>query len=229
MADLLTKFIAEIKTTGLMRTANYSVEIAPPKRLIGDSNLEKLQLFCDSITIPGVILGSNPTRTYGEIREAPYEKLYGTISLTFFVDNDMETKKFFDKWINIIQNPKSRNFEYYENYISDIIINVEDLNEETRYSMKVFECYPKSITPIMVGYGSSEIMKVQVEFNYKYWQPHRYTYIGEVYQQGYDAMFKINQQGYDPMFKTNYFDFQQQFNSYLPETANIFTGVTFNP
>lgn len=218
MAGLLTEFITEIKAKGLMRTANYSVEISAPKPLAGDLNLKKLQLFCDSITIPGVNIASIPNRTYGEIREAPYEKLYGTISLTFFVDNDMETKKFFDNWINIIQNPITRSFEYYENYVSDIVINVEDIMEDVRYSMKVFECYPKSITPIMVGYASLDVMKVQVEFNYKYWKPLNKDYIN------IDVSHEL---GYDTMFKSNFVDFQTQFNSFMPETNNIFTGVTF--
>lgn len=215
----LTDFIGEIKTQGLMRTANYSVEISPPMKLRGSKNLERIQLFCDSINIPGVNIASIANRSYGETREAPYEKQYGTITLTFFVDTAMETKKFFDSWIDSIQNPFTRNFEYYNNYATNLTINVEDIRLDTQYSIVVSECYPKSIVPIQIGYASTDVMKLEVEFNYKYWQafdPKESILSPSDYNLGYDVGFK-----------NDYFKFQSQFNSFTPETNNIFTGTTW--
>jgi hypothetical protein len=218
----ITDFIAGIKTQGLMRLANYSVDITTPRGMFGVTHLEKIQMFCDSISIPGSNIASSPNRSYGEVREVPYEKLYGTISLTFFVDNTMQTKRFFDNWINIIQNPTTRTFEYYENYISDIVIHVEDIQEETRYAIKIFECYPKIISPIQMGYDLKEVMKVQVEFNYKYWEQ-----LKTEEDQSFLSPADYNL-GYSDSWMQDYSKFQTQFNSmYVPESSNIFTGVTF--
>ena len=214
----LTDFIAEIKTQGLMRTANYTVEITTPKKMFGEKHLQRVQLFCDRVDVPGVSIATAPNRSYGEVREVPYEKLYGTIGMSFFVDNNMSTKEFFDDWINVIQNPLTRSFEYYENYISDIVINVEDIQENSRYSIKLFECYPKSISAISMDYASLDVMKLQVEMNYKYWQQNKPL-------TSYLTPADLNL-GYNDAWMQDYSMFQKQFNTYQPESTGIFTGIT---
>ena len=48
-------------------------------------------------------------------------------------------------------------------------INVEDLNDESRYSVTAFEVYPKTVSPIQMDYASKDVMKIQVSMQYKYW------------------------------------------------------------
>ena len=55
------------------------------------------------------------------------------------------------------------------NYITDITINIEDVEDRKRYEVKMFECYPKTISPIQMDYASKDIMKLQVVMQYKYW------------------------------------------------------------
>ena len=109
--------------------------------------------------------------TYGESREIPYTRLYDNISMSFYVDNDMTTKRYFDDWLFSIQDPSKRVFNYYENYITDIIIKIEDLNNNTAYGIKLIEAYPKTISAIDLDYSSKEVMKINVNMAYKYWTP----------------------------------------------------------
>jgi hypothetical protein len=218
----ITDFISQVKTQGLMRLANYSVVIGTPISLLqfGITHLEKIQMFCDSISIPGSNIASAPNRSYGEVREAPYEKLYGTITLTFFVDNTMQTKQLFDNWINTIQNPVNRTFEFYNNYVTDILIHVENIQEESKYDIKIFECYPKVVSPIQMGYGLTEVMKLEVEFNYKYWKQLKAE---ETESFLTPADYNL---GYNDAWMQDYSKFQKQFNTYVPESTGIFTGIT---
>ena len=48
-------------------------------------------------------------------------------------------------------------------------VYVYDKDDNEQYHVKLFECYPKSVSPIQMDYGSKDIMKVQVSFNYRYW------------------------------------------------------------
>jgi hypothetical protein len=109
-------------------------------------------------------------RTFGEYREVPYERLYGDVSMSFYVDNDMHVKKLFDNWMNAISDPDTRTFNYYRDYTTDMWIDVEDLNDKTRYQVQLFECYPKSIGPVSLDYASKDIMKLSVQMQYKYWK-----------------------------------------------------------
>jgi len=125
----LKNFVALVKTEGLMRTSRYNVSLRIPKSMSYSPNMRKILLFCSDITIPGVTIATNQIRIHGEVREAPNEKMFDNASMSFYVDNNMEVKKFFDQWIESIQNPFTRNFNYYDDYISEIKIEVEDTKD----------------------------------------------------------------------------------------------------
>lgn len=179
----LDKFIAQVKVGGIARTNRYSVILTPPPALKnrgdggasslpqfgGNSGLEFLLLLCDQVQIPGLNVSTVQNRTFGEFREVPYEKLYGDLNLSFYVDNGMSVKRLFDDWMSIIQNPYTRTFNYYKNYTTDMTINIEDVEDRKRYEVKLFECYPKTISPIQMDYSAKDVMKLQVTMQYKYW------------------------------------------------------------
>lgn len=167
----LNEFIAQVKNIGMARTNRYSVMLTPPNNewMAEYGDLRDMLLFCDQVQVPGVNLATVQNRTFGEFREVPYEKLYGDIQLNFYVDTGMYVKGFFDAWMNSIQNPFTRNFSYYKSYTTQMTIDIEDLNDETRYSVTAYECYPKTVSPIQLDYASKEVMKLQVTMQYKYW------------------------------------------------------------
>jgi len=161
---LLNDFISTVKNSGMMRTSRYSV-IFPNA---GTDNL--VGLYCDQFTLPGLNINTQPCLTYGETREMPYQRLYNNINISFYVDTDMKVKKFFDDWMIQIQNPMNRTFSYYNDYTLDVTVNVEDLENNTKYSMMLHECYPKTIQDIQLDYNSKDIMKMTVTMAYRYWE-----------------------------------------------------------
>jgi hypothetical protein len=96
--------------------------------------------------------------------------------MTFLVDGLMESKKFFDQWIHSIQDPGTRQFNFYKNYITDMEIKVYDKSDTEQYSVKLYECYPKDIGQIQLDNSSKDIMTFDVTMNYRYWT---YTYPDE--------------------------------------------------
>jgi hypothetical protein len=163
-----SKFIAEIKSQGLARNNRFAVLFTPPTN-VNPANLQKTLLFCDSATLPGVNFSTVQNRTFGESREIPYEKLFDTCQMTFHVDKDMMVKSLFDQWIQSIQNPVTRNFSYYKDYVTNMTIEVQDLAENTRYEMALYEVYPKTVSAINLSHESKDTMKLSVTFQYKYW------------------------------------------------------------
>lgn len=169
----LDKFIAQVKVGGMARTNRYSVILSPPASLqnVGGTDVtQRILLFCEQVQVPGLNISTIQNRTFGEFREVPYEKLFGEINLSFYVDTNMTVKRLFDEWMGLIQNPYTRTFNYYKNYITDMIINIEDVEDKKRYEVKLFECYPKSIAPIQMDYTNKDVMKLQVTLQYKYWR-----------------------------------------------------------
>ena len=164
----INDFISSVKYNGLSRTNRYAL-------MFGNlpwaetALTQNTVLFCDQIQLPGTNINTADLRTYGEVRKAPYERLYEDINMSFYVDTDMSVKTFFDFWMEQIQNPGTRNFNYYDNYTADITIEVQDLQNKTRYNMKLFEAFPKSIGAVQMDYNSKDIMKLSVNFAYKYY------------------------------------------------------------
>lgn len=163
----LNDFISQVKTNGLARTNRYVVYFNLPWE--SDSALRDVLLFCDQVQLPGTNYNTADMRTFGETRKAPYERLYEDINMSFYVDKEMKNKIMFDYWLNQIQDPWTRNFNYYDDYVTDIVIEVQDLKDQSRYGIKLYEAYPKSIGAVQLDYAGKDVMKISVNFAYKYY------------------------------------------------------------
>lgn len=218
----LKNFIALVKTEGLMRTSRYTVSIRVPKSMSYAPNMRKILLFCSDITIPGVTMATNQIRIHGEVREAPNEKMFDNANLSFYVDNNMEVKKFFDQWMESIQDPWSRNFNYYDDYTSEIKIEVEDTKNRKRYEIEMNECYPKNVGQIQVGYDQKEVMKLQISMNYKYWTSRSFLAPKETKESPWDRFLKMptlndrelsSYASVPEEYNSNFSGFQQEYNT----------------
>jgi hypothetical protein len=164
---MIRDFITQVKKDGISRSNRYRVVFSPPSNANIDA-LQKVLLFCDQVQLPGITYSSFPIRTFGELREAPYDRIFDTCTLSFYVDTDLKVKRLFDSWINSIQNPISRNFNYYKSYTTDMKIEVQDVKDMTRYRLDLHECYPKSIGSVQLDYSSKDIMKLNVVMQYRH-------------------------------------------------------------
>lgn len=172
---------------GLSRTNRYAVDLTIPTVIRPDiqgaytpDDNRRLLLMCDQLQLPGLNINTTQIRTYGEIREMPYEFNYDPIQLSFYVDTEMIIKSIFDAWIKSVQNDIMRNFNYYNSYICpQMKIIVEDVNDYGRYEVTLHDVYPKNIAPIQMGNSSTDVMKLSVTLVYKYWTSRPLSIINE--------------------------------------------------
>ena len=168
MAELLSKFISQIKEGGLARSNRFTVELTIPS---GMPNLYKefdiVHLFCEQATLPGIAVVTQPIRTYGEIREMVSDRTFENITLTFLVDSKMLVKKVFDEWMSIVINPSTRLAGYYDQYATTMIISIQDTQNRTTYECELWEAYPKSVQAISLDNNSKDVMRLAVTFAYK--------------------------------------------------------------
>jgi hypothetical protein len=179
----LNDFISSVKDTGMMRTSRYSV-IFPESTALDSANANLLGMYCEQVNLPGLNIQTNPCLTYGETREMPYQRLFESITLSFYVDSNMRVKQYFDDWMIRVQNPMDRTINYYNDYVKDVTIVVEDLDNKPKYTIVLRECYPKTMNSIQLDYASKDVMKLSVTFVYRYWESasrlnNRPTYINQ--------------------------------------------------
>jgi hypothetical protein len=198
----IDKFISVVKGDGLARTNRFVVMFTPTFVPLGggDWPLENILMFCDQVQIPGTNFNTTANRVFGESRETPYERLYEPISMSFYVDRGMFVKELFDTWMEAIQDPETRLFNFYDNYTVDISIYVEDTLNKKRYFVGLKEAYPKSIDPIQLDTSSKDIMKMNVHFAYKYYVTQAVEGDFHLQQSEIDQAMKNR---YSPDFTTN--------------------------
>lgn len=226
MANTLKGFIANLRTEGLARPSRFAVEITLPKGMIDNFSfvykLQSILLFCDATNLPGLSIATTPNRSFGEVRETPYEKLFDSLPLSFYVDNSLVVKSLFDEWANLIQDIGTRQFSYYNDYITKITISVLDMKSSARYRVELHEAYPKQISPISLDYANREVMKLNVGFVFKYW-----TTV-ELVPPNYGLDYKLPRIfGFDPnVISPTYFN---DFSGYQQQVANPQSSLFGDP
>ena len=137
-----------------------------------------VNINCDSIAMPtkqmqtqDVQYGSEPVRTMVQTHEFP-----GTITASFYADKYLRERQFFEAWQKMCVGEHSHKANYYDSYIGKMhIYQLGSDNEISRdmptYAIEAMEVYPFQIGSIDYGYGKvNEVVKINVEFAYKYWR-----------------------------------------------------------
>ena len=230
----LNEFISQIASEGLMPTNRYSVEFNLPSKIGLFPGLQRVLLHSESIVLPGINVSTTQAKTFGEFREMPYERTFEPVQMTFLVDNAMSVKMLFDTWTNNgIQNMTTRKFNYYKEYTTDMFINVFDKNDQQRYKVSLYECFPKNVASIqMDNNAKGEPMRVIVSMNYKYWDS---EVMDSVATDDPNNQY-INNQEVPDTYYTNFNQYQAGFNSfensrnslYSNESQTVGTGSIFN-
>jgi multimeric flavodoxin WrbA len=215
----LSQFISSIKTTGIATTNSYTFTFTPPSKVIAngsDIGVYKdrlLNLMCASTELPSINISTQQVRYFGEIIDMPNDKNYGGFTSTFYVDASMYVKLFFDRWIEYIQNPNSREFAFYDDYTANIVVTVFDKHGLPHYMVCLESAYPKTIGAVQLSQDSREVMKITVDWVYR----KTYTYMIEndvkagAALSGTQVKPTLAQQlmGYAGQFK----DYQNKFNN----------------
>jgi hypothetical protein len=205
----LNDFISEVKKQSLIFAHQYEVEITDT---FAGVDAQKINLLCDSASIPGISFATRESRLFGEVRELAYMPIYSNISLNFIIDGKMDVKKYFDDWSNSVVNRNTKTVGYYTDYAKNMNIHVLDRLGTRIESFTCYEVYPKSIGDIRLDYSNRDILKLEVTFMMKEWK-----YMGEELP-GYDDAKK---------YLSNFSDSTQQFVSPGSSSA-VLSAITKN-
>ena len=130
----INKFQSKMESAkGFARLARYQVHINPPARFAAEMkalgfNLndyaDGLSMMCDSITMPGKDL-QTATMKHGQELARQYVESHiyeGTITASFYLEDNLAAKSFFEVWQNLAVTNGSNNVNYYEDYVGSMEI-----------------------------------------------------------------------------------------------------------
>lgn len=168
----LSQFTSQLKSRNVSKPSLYYVEIVPPQLMsppysiaaAADTNL--ISLWCSAAQTPqSTILTRDEYVEAGTRRKYAYDQDYTNLTLSFYVDQNYEVKKFFDLWKQAIV-PQRRNFEYPDNYTANTLnLYIINQDDQKTYLYEYSRVFPKSINSIDLSYANStSVATLTVDF-----------------------------------------------------------------
>ncbi len=139
------------------------------------ANGRRVRAFCNAIEMPERTIETKEIRHHGTPYKLAFDFKSADITATFMCDKFLRERSYFETWQSAVFSTKSNNFNFYDNYVSDINIfqlgQFASRNErdDITYAVKLFECYPKTIGPVAYSYQNNEVQTFQVTFTFRYW------------------------------------------------------------
>ena len=140
----------------------------------------QMGILCFDASLPASALATAEVKDnfMGVPQEFAHSRLYTDIDFTFYIDKDYSLLTIFEGWMDYItsgaerevddlQKPYYRRMKYPDTYkVSSMYISKFEKNADRGITYQFINAFPKSITPIPVTYGSADLLKVSVSFNY---------------------------------------------------------------
>lgn len=198
----LDKFLGAIsKLNYPVRSCRFMVKIVPRNRDLLRYG-QDLHYVCDAAELPGRGFNVTEVRYYGPGQALPNNSMYNSTNLSFICRADSFERQFFDDWMDYINPTTNYNFEYAENYYSDVYV-YQFAEHSTRappvqrdnmnlmpvpapdnfapdivYGWTLRRAWPMLVNPQPVTWADNDLLRLQVSFTYKNWDRDDFKRIG---------------------------------------------------
>lgn len=161
---------------GPLRSARYAVVIKPQGNLISGyaSFTNQLTYLCETADIPGRgFVSIDGIRYYGPTFKLPAYTEYDDINFTFLCRTESLERQFFDDWMTIINPVNTFDFNYRDDYRSEIDIfqfgehGIEEA--EAKYSISLIDAWPYMVNAQPVSWSDDQFQRLVVSFTYMKW------------------------------------------------------------
>ena len=139
-----------------------------------------LGILCSDASLPTSTLATAEVKDnfMGVPQQFAHTRFYTDITYSFYIDEDYTLLKIFEGWMEYISSGANadvdqdhrayyRRMKYPDSYkCNTMYINKFEKNYKRTLRYRFVNVFPKSINAIPVQYGSADILKVTVNFNY---------------------------------------------------------------
>ena len=138
--------------------------------------------LCDAVEFPGRGFDVTQVRYNGPGQVFPSNVLYQQCTLSFLCRTKSAERALFDDWMDVINPTNNWNYEYADNYYGTIqiyqIAEYGQLNTSkpfATYGWRLNKVWPTLVAPQQVTWADNDVLRLQVQFAYKYWDRPDYT------------------------------------------------------
>ena len=162
------------RTTMADEFQGFSTEVAT-EAMRADTTKRRVQAFCREIAMPNREAVVKEIRHNGPPRSYVYDYTSADITATFYTDKFMRERTFFEIWQKAAFSNTTHNFNYYDNYVSPVDIYAlgsfasRDERDDITYGVRLFDCYPKTISEVTFSHDANEVQTFTVTFSFRNW------------------------------------------------------------
>lgn len=159
-------------STGMYSVNNSAMAGAMRSSEQGFNGRGSINLKCHTVSMPMRSLSTMEFKSNSTLFKVPLGTSYDPISLTFYADGNMDSREYFELWQSSVMNFGNNTLNFYNEYVSDVKIYMQNESGADVYGIILFECFPISIGMVDVSYASTNMpLNIQIMLSYKSWVP----------------------------------------------------------
>jgi len=163
---------------GLIKSSKFAIRINPVGEYIlpYSAFMRDFTYLCEIAEMPGRGFMNIDIRYYGPSHKLPFQTSYEDINLTFLCRTESIERQFFDDWMLVINPINSFDFNYRDQYRSEIdIFQFADYSEDdddshtAKYHITLHNAYPILVNPQPMTWSDDQFQRLIVSFTYTHW------------------------------------------------------------
>jgi hypothetical protein len=148
----------------------FRMEIIP-EFVVPGFNTDEVSILCKSGAIPAFTLGIIEVPFRGRRIKIPGDRTYGDWTATFVNDDNQETRKAFDNWMNTIVDVDGENAlrTGTGTYRCKIVVNQLRPDGNVSRVYELYDAFPTDVSAIDLSYDTTDaVQEFTVTFQYHY-------------------------------------------------------------
>ena len=157
-------------TSGAVNTNALSSKIKTAEA--GFNKNGSINLKCNTATFPERSLQTTDFKANSVAFKLPWAVTYNPITLSFYADGNLDSREYFELWQSCVMNFGNNTMNFYNEYVSDVKLYMQNDAGEDAYGIILYECFPVSIGLMDIAYGnSSTVLNIMITLSFKTWLP----------------------------------------------------------
>lgn len=130
--------------------------------------LESLNLYCSSCSIPERDIENVEWSEYGEKRMLGARHSHRPFGVKYYCSENLFERFFFEQWQELIFNSNSKQYGFYDDYISNIEILKYDAGWKNVTAIyRLEEAYPSNVGSLPLNHADNSILQLDISFKYR--------------------------------------------------------------
>ena len=140
----------------------FFIEVGLPADLLASADTQRLDILCDSVTLPGLKIATNESMNAYKSTPMPYSFVNDELVVSFKAVKDGIEYGLFNQWLEKIVNPETYELAYKNDVVSDWTVYQLDSANQTISAIKLINVFATSISQIDLTSDTADVVKFTV-------------------------------------------------------------------